>query len=81
MDIDLLSKMVKELILDANKAASAGVTGRGIDIRPEKMLDIELGYEYVSERLSLSANLYMRHSRAFPKVWSRGQASTMKEAR
>ena len=50
---------IKELILDANKAASAGVSGRGVDIRPEKMLDIELGYEYASERLSLSANLYM----------------------
>ena len=50
---------IKELILDANKAASAGVAGRGIDIRPEKMLDIEMGYEYVSDRLSLSANLYM----------------------
>ena len=50
---------LKELILDANKAASAGVAGRGVDIRPEKMLDLELGYEYVSDRLSLSANLYM----------------------
>ena len=50
---------IKELILDANKAASAGVAGRGVDIRPEKMLDLELGYEYVSDRLSLSANLYM----------------------
>ncbi len=50
---------IKELILDANKAASAGVSGRGVDIRPEKMLDIELGYEYASESLSLSANLYM----------------------
>ena len=50
---------IKELILDANKAASAGVAGRGIDIRPEKMLDVELGYEYMSENLLLSANLYM----------------------
>ena len=50
---------IKELILDANKAASAGVAGRGVDIRPEKMLDLELGYEYVSDRLSMSANLYM----------------------
>ena len=31
---------IKELILDANKAASAGVSGRGVDIRPERMLDI-----------------------------------------
>lgn len=50
---------IKELILDANKYAAAGVQGRGVDIRPEKMIDIEAGYEYVSERLSLSANLYM----------------------
>ena len=50
---------IKELILDANKAAMAGVASRGVDIRPEKMLDIELGYEYASENLSMSANVYM----------------------
>ena len=50
---------IKELILDANRDLSAGVSGRGVDIRPEKMLDVEVGYEYVSERLSLSANIYM----------------------
>ena len=50
---------IKELILDANMASQAGVTGRGIDIRPEKMLDVELGYEYASEKLSLSANIYL----------------------
>ena len=50
---------IKELILDANKAASAGVSGRGVDIRPEKMLDIEVGYECVLDRLSLSANVYL----------------------
>ena len=50
---------IKELILDANMASQAGVTGRGIDIRPEKMLDVELGYEYASEKFSLSANIYL----------------------
>lgn len=50
---------IKELILDANKSAEAGVASRGVDIRPEKMLDIEAGYEYLTERLSLSANLYL----------------------
>ena len=50
---------IKELILDANKAASAGVSHKGVDIRPEKMLDIEIGYEYHAEKVSLSANLYM----------------------
>ena len=50
---------IKELILDANKAASAGVASRGVDIRPEKMLDIEAGYEYTTDRLALSANVYL----------------------
>ena len=50
---------IKELILDANKAASAGAESRGVDIRPEKMADIEIGYEYSTERLGLSANIYL----------------------
>ncbi len=50
---------IKELILDANKALAAGVSARGVDIRPERMLDIEAGYEYSAERLSLSANIYL----------------------
>ena len=50
---------IKELILDANKAASAGAESRGVDIRPEKMLDIEIGYEYSTDILSLSANVYL----------------------
>ena len=50
---------IKELILDANKAAEAGVTHRGVDIRPEKMVDIEAGYEYSTEKLALSANVYL----------------------
>ena len=50
---------IKELILDANMAAQAGVQSRGVDIRPEKMVDVELGYEYVGERLSVSANAYL----------------------
>ena len=54
---------IKELILDANKAAAAGVSGRGVDIRPEKMFDVEVGYEYYSEKLSYSANLYLMEYR------------------
>ena len=54
---------IKELILDANKAAAAGVSGRGVDIRPEKMLDVEVGYDYYSEKLSYSANLYLMEYR------------------
>ena len=50
---------IKELILDTNKAASAGAESRGVDIRPEKMLDIEVGYEYSAENLALSANIYL----------------------
>ena len=50
---------IKELILDANKAVSAGAASRGVDIRPEKMLDIEAGYEYHDNHLSMSANIYL----------------------
>ncbi|MBR5610606.1 MAG: TonB-dependent receptor [Bacteroidales bacterium] len=50
---------IKELILDANQAAAVGAPSRGVDIRPEKMLDIEAGYEHSTENLALSANLYM----------------------
>ena len=50
---------IKELILDANQAAAVGAPSRGVDIRPEKMLDVEAGYEYSTEDLALSANLYM----------------------
>ena len=50
---------IKELILDVNKAASVGAPSRGVDIRPEKMLDIEIGYEYTTDNLSLSANIYL----------------------
>lgn len=50
---------IKELILDANMAAQSGVEGRGVDIRPEKMLDIEVGYEYSTDKVALSANVYL----------------------
>ena len=50
---------IKELILDANKASSAGAESRGVDIRPEKMLDIEFGYEFSTDKLAVSANVYL----------------------
>lgn len=50
---------IKEVILTANKSAEAGVSGRGPDMRPEKMLDIEMGYEYSSDNLSLAADIYL----------------------
>lgn len=50
---------IKELILDANMAAQAGVEGKGVNIRPEKMLDVEIGYTYSTSDLALSANVYL----------------------
>ena len=50
---------IKELILDANMAVSSGAESRGIDIKPEKMLDIEVGYEYSADNLAMSANVYL----------------------
>ena len=50
---------IKELIMDANMAASVGAASRGVDIRPEKMLDIEIGYEHSSNKLAWSANIYL----------------------
>ena len=49
---------IKQLIMDANKAESVGAESRGVDIRPEKMVDVEMGYEYSTENLAVSANLY-----------------------
>lgn len=34
-----------------------------VSIRPEKMLDIEIGYNYMSENLSASANIYLMEYR------------------
>ena len=34
------------------------IKGSGLEIRPEKMLDLEAGYQYTAERVILSANLY-----------------------
>lgn len=50
---------IKELILDANMAEQAGVESKGVNIRPEKMLDVEIGYEYSMQNLALSANIYL----------------------
>ena len=50
---------IKENIKNAYIAASAGVDGEGVTLKPEKMLDIEVGYTYVSDNLSLSANIYL----------------------
>ena len=50
---------IKENIKNAYVAAQAGITGEGVSLRPEKMLDMEFGYSYMTEDLSLSATLYM----------------------
>ena len=39
------------------------VKGTGLPIRPEKMLDVEAGYQYADTRWELSANLYLMEYR------------------
>ena len=50
---------IKENIKNAYRAQQAGVTGEEVSLRPEKMLDVEIGYAYESEKLSASANVYL----------------------
>lgn len=50
---------IKENIKNAWWAAQAGVDGEDVSLKPEKMLDVEVGYSYMSERLALSANIYL----------------------
>ena len=50
---------IKENIKNSWIAHQAGVTDEGVDLRPEKMLDIEIGYSYTSEKVAASANLYL----------------------
>ena len=50
---------IKENIKNAYVAAQAGITGEGVSLRPEKMLDMEFGYSYMTDNLSLSATIYL----------------------
>ena len=50
---------IKENIKNAWSASQAGISGEGVALKPEKMLDVEIGYSYSSERFSASANVYM----------------------
>lgn len=50
---------IKENIKNAWSASQAGIPGEGVALKPEKMLDVEIGYSYSSERFSASANVYM----------------------
>lgn len=50
---------IKENIKNAWSASQAGIPGEGVALKPEKMLDVEIGYSYSSESFSASANVYM----------------------
>ena len=50
---------IKENIKNAWIADQAGVANEGVSLKPEKMLDIELGYTFASEKISASANIYL----------------------
>ena len=50
---------IKENIKNAYSAAQAGIPDEGVSLRPEKMLDVEIGYNFTSEKVSASANVYL----------------------
>ena len=50
---------IKENIKNAWSASQAGISGEGVSLKPEKMLDLEFGYSYSSENVSASANIYL----------------------
>ena len=50
---------IKENIKNAWVADQAGVAGEGVSLKPEKMLDLEVGYTYYSDKISASANFYL----------------------
>ncbi len=50
---------IKENIKNAWAASQAGLPGEDVSLKPEKMLDVEVGYTYVTETLALSANMYL----------------------
>ena len=37
----------------------SGVQGNGVSLRPEKMVDVEIGYSYTADRIAVSANVYL----------------------
>lgn len=49
---------IKEEILEANRLVAAGEADPGVGIRPEKMVDVEIGYVYEAPKVTASANLY-----------------------
>ena len=50
---------IKENIKNAWVADQAGVANEGVSLKPEKMLDLEIGYTYYSDKISASANFYL----------------------
>ena len=50
---------IKENIKNAWVADQAGVANEGVSLKPEKMLDLEVGYTYYSDKISASANFYL----------------------
>ena len=50
---------IKENIKNAWNASQAGVAGEEVSLKPETMLDVEIGYSYTGKDLSLSANIYL----------------------
>ena len=54
---------IKENIKNVWLAAQAGIEGESVSLKPEKMLDVEVGYVFTSENLSLSANIYLMEYR------------------
>ncbi len=50
---------IKENIRNAHMAQAAGVQGNGVSLRPEKMVDFEIGYSYTADRIAVSANVYL----------------------
>ena len=50
---------IKENIKNAWVADQAGVANEGVSQKPEKMLDLEVGYTYYSDKISASANFYL----------------------
>lgn len=50
---------IKENIKNAWVADQAGVANEGVSLKPEKMLDVEVGYTYFTDNISASANIYL----------------------
>lgn len=50
---------IKENIKNAWKASQSGIADEGVSLKPEKMLDVEIGYSYETEHLYASANVYL----------------------